>query len=69
MTRDSQRTAPPFSLFLLRSLPPQIAMKLLTDLNRREGVTMVMVTHDQSMKAYAHRCVPAPPTPAGAQQQ
>ena len=34
---------------------PQIVMKLLTDLNVSEGVTMVMVTHDTSLKQYAHR--------------
>jgi ABC-type lipoprotein export system ATPase subunit len=32
-------------------------MKLLTDLNAREGVTCIMVTHDTSLKAYATRCV------------
>lgn len=46
--------------FTVQSLPPfhsvpQIVMKLLTDLNVRDRVTMVMVTHDTSLKTYAHR--------------
>jgi len=32
-------------------------MELLVDLNRREGITIVMVTHEQDMAAYAKRIV------------
>jgi putative ABC transport system ATP-binding protein len=32
-------------------------MKLLTDLNRDENITMIMVTHDVALKAYADRVV------------
>jgi len=32
-------------------------MKLLTDLNTEEGITMIMVTHDVALKAYADRVV------------
>lgn len=34
-----------------------IVMKLLADLNREEGITMVMVTHDVSLKYFANRVV------------
>jgi len=34
-----------------------IIMQLLLDLNRQENITMVMVTHDQALKHYAHRVV------------
>jgi putative ABC transport system ATP-binding protein len=34
-----------------------IAMKLLTDLNKKDGITLVMVTHEISMKAYADRVI------------
>ncbi|CAE7938742.1 abcH2, partial [Symbiodinium sp. KB8] len=34
----------------------EIVLKILNDLNRKsEGVTMVMVTHDVALKAFAHR--------------
>ena len=32
-------------------------MELLTDLNRSRGITIVMVTHEPDMAAYAHRVV------------
>jgi len=32
-------------------------MELLTQLNRTEGLTIIMVTHEQDMAAYAHRLV------------
>jgi putative ABC transport system ATP-binding protein len=32
-------------------------MNLLTDLNRREGITIVMVTHEPDMAAYAQRII------------
>jgi putative ABC transport system ATP-binding protein len=32
-------------------------MDLLTELNRNQGVTIVMVTHEQDMAAYARRVV------------
>jgi putative ABC transport system ATP-binding protein len=32
-------------------------MELLVDLNRRQGITIVMVTHEQDMAAYAKRIV------------
>jgi putative ABC transport system ATP-binding protein len=32
-------------------------MELLVDLNRRQGITIVMVTHEQDMAAYAKRVV------------
>jgi ABC-type lipoprotein export system ATPase subunit len=35
----------------------QIVLKILTDLNAHEGVTVIMVTHDVGLKAYAHRVV------------
>ena len=31
-------------------------MKLLMELNVQENVTMVMVTHDPSLKSFAHKC-------------
>eukprot|EP00455_Lapot_gusevi_P049454 TRINITY_DN7015_c0_g1_i5.p1 TRINITY_DN7015_c0_g1~~TRINITY_DN7015_c0_g1_i5.p1 ORF type:complete len:309 (-),score=31.06 TRINITY_DN7015_c0_g1_i5:68-994(-) len=34
-----------------------IIMKMLTDLNREEHITLIMVTHDTNMKHYAHRVV------------
>jgi ABC-type lipoprotein export system ATPase subunit len=34
-----------------------IILSLLLQLNRHEGITCVMVTHDQSLKHYAHRVV------------
>jgi putative ABC transport system ATP-binding protein len=34
-----------------------IILKLLLDLNRKENITCVMVTHDQALKNYAHRVV------------
>lgn len=39
----------------LDSVNTAIVMKILTDLNQREGVTMLMVTHDVALKSYAHR--------------
>ena len=39
----------------LDSVNSQLVMKLLTDLNVTERVTMVMVTHDTALKSYAHR--------------
>jgi putative ABC transport system ATP-binding protein len=32
-------------------------MHLLSDLNREQGITVVMVTHEPDMAAYAHRIV------------
>ena len=32
-------------------------MKILIDLNMREKITMIMVTHDVGLKAFAHRVV------------
>ena len=32
-------------------------MKILADLNEKEGITMVMVTHDVALKSFAHRVV------------
>lgn len=34
-----------------------IILQLLIDLNRREGITCIMVTHDQDLREYAHRVV------------
>jgi putative ABC transport system ATP-binding protein len=34
-----------------------IVMKILVDLNRNQGITMVMVTHDVGLKNFAHRVV------------
>jgi len=34
-----------------------IVMKILIDLNMREKITMIMVTHDVGLKAFAHRVV------------
>ena len=34
-----------------------IVMKILTDLNVHEKITMIMVTHDQGLKYFAHRVV------------
>ena len=32
-------------------------MKILIDLNMKERITMIMVTHDVGLKAFAHRVV------------
>ena len=32
-----------------------IVMKILIDLNMREKITMIMVTHDVGLKTFAHR--------------
>jgi putative ABC transport system ATP-binding protein len=32
-------------------------LRLLADLNRKQGITVVMVTHEPDMAAYAHRIV------------
>ena len=32
-------------------------MKLLVDLNRERGLTIVLVTHEEDIAAYAHRQV------------
>ena len=32
-------------------------MKILIDLNQKEKITMVMVTHDVGLKTFAHRVV------------
>lgn len=32
-------------------------MKILVDLNVKEKITMIMVTHDVALKAFAHRVV------------
>ena len=34
-----------------------IVMKILVDLNIKEGITMIMVTHDVALKSFAHRVV------------
>jgi len=34
-----------------------LIMQLLLDLNRKEGVTMIMVTHDTELRLYADRIV------------
>jgi len=34
-----------------------IVMKILVDLNVKEKITMVMVTHDVALKTFAHRVV------------
>ena len=34
-----------------------IVMKILIDLNMREKITMIMVTHDVGLKTFAHRVV------------
>lgn len=34
-----------------------IVLKLLMDLNRKEKITCIMVTHDTGLKAYAHRVI------------
>ena len=34
-----------------------IVMKILIDLNMRDKITMIMVTHDQGLKNFAHRVV------------
>lgn len=34
-----------------------IVMKILMELNLKEGITMIMVTHDVALKNYAHRFV------------
>jgi len=34
-----------------------IVMRILVDLNRKHGITMVMVTHDNHLSAFAHRIV------------
>ena len=34
-----------------------IVMKILVDLNVREKITMIMVTHDVGLKTFAHRVV------------
>ena len=34
-----------------------IVMKILVDLNVNEKITMIMVTHDAALKAFAHRVV------------
>jgi putative ABC transport system ATP-binding protein len=34
-----------------------IVMKILIDLNMKEKITMIMVTHDVGLKAFAHRVV------------
>lgn len=34
-----------------------IVMKILADLNKNEGITMIMVTHDVALKSFAHRVV------------
>jgi putative ABC transport system ATP-binding protein len=41
----------------LDSKNSEIVMKLLVDLNAKEGVTMVMVTHDVGLKQYANRVI------------
>jgi len=32
-------------------------MKILVDLNQKEGITMIMVTHDVALKSFANRVV------------
>ncbi len=34
-----------------------IVMKILVDLNIKEGITMIMVTHDVALKCFANRVV------------
>jgi len=34
-----------------------VILQLLIELNRKEGKTCIMVTHDQSLKSYSHRVV------------
>lgn len=34
-----------------------VVMKILVDLNRKHGITMIMVTHDVGLKNFAHRVV------------
>ncbi len=34
-----------------------MVMKILMDLNNKEGITMVMVSHDLNLKNYAHRVI------------
>lgn len=34
-----------------------IVMKILVDLNIKEGITMIMVTHDVVLKSFANRVV------------
>lgn len=41
----------------LDSKNTQMVMSLLVKLNRCDGITCVFVTHDTSMKYFAHRCV------------
>ncbi|GAM21386.1 hypothetical protein SAMD00019534_045610 [Acytostelium subglobosum LB1] len=41
----------------LDTVNTSIVMKLLTDLNRDENITLVMVTHDVGLKAYADRVI------------
>jgi putative ABC transport system ATP-binding protein len=41
----------------LDSARSQEIMELLTQLNRDHGLTIVMVTHEPDMAAYAQRCV------------
>jgi len=41
----------------LDTMNTSIAMKLLTDLNKEQGITCVMVTHDVSLKNFADRVI------------
>ncbi|EGG15989.1 putative non-transporter ABC protein [Cavenderia fasciculata] len=41
----------------LDTVNTSIVMKLLTDLNRNDGVTLVMVTHDVGLKMYSDRVI------------
>ncbi|KAK2951125.1 putative ABC transporter H family member 2 [Blattamonas nauphoetae] len=41
----------------LDTLNTNNVMKILVDLNRKNGITLVMVTHDMNLIAYASRCV------------
>jgi len=41
----------------LDSKNSHIILQLLLQLNREEGITLVMVTHDQALKHYAHRVI------------
>ena len=41
----------------LDSKNSDIIMRMLLDLNQQEDITCIMVTHDTSMKLFAHRCV------------
>lgn len=34
-----------------------IILQMLVDLNRNQGITLIMVTHDQNLKHFAHRVV------------